>query len=755
MDRGSVRLQLCLIAAATLSACGGGSGSPSAGGNNDPQLSPSTPVISVSANPVVPGTTITLGAVSTDPLNDTLTYNWEFGDGATAAGATTTHAYETEGDFTVKVTATDQHSKWSAATSVVNVAYLPMPAPQIYNDNRRHLLGETFTAEVYLVEPNGLGWYTSWDYGDGTSNPQASHSIRHRYSAPGNYIVSVVVNNGSKRTVSTKFNVQVSAPEPVPVLLDNQFTPYCSGPYCGAVDANTYSGDGVGIWRYHNARAATASLDVSIVGVSAGQLATLVFSNGQTIAAGDLPGAGTQMSASQAVPAMLAKFGTAERAAAPESHAAILQRNREIGRKILESRSSVKPLIHTERALAGSVPRSAPPAVGTTRQWTDSFSAPVTYNMQVAATCALPDGRSAVFWLDSAQIDSGTVKIGSATIMASQFCGDQGIYAKETAMLGAAYGDAANAYPGLIHDSPGVLQDVNIVFPGVPSNTSWAGYFDAGSYQPKSDNPNSNEAITIFVSGYFLGFVGSGGDVHNQLETLIHELAHLINFYQRTLVRGKIHAAFLEETSAMMSQDYIPLALPLYEFTIHDYVANYGLSGGGIGYLAWNDPGAIFPAMYPQGASFGAFLHRRYGLAVDRELINNCDDDGTPVSSYQCVDAIIRAHGGAGFEDEFARVGATVFGMMPFGGVPIGFGYPPVDLEGYALPYADPSWVQSEIAQSPARQLKNGFLATSHTFQRDTVAAGQIRYQRTGIQVPAGTTVMLVIQNPAPLPLYY
>jgi hypothetical protein len=68
---------------------------------------------------------------------------------------------------------------------------------------------------------------------------------------------------------------------------------------------------------------------------------------------------------------------------------------------------------------------------------------------------------------------------------------------------------------------------------------------------------------------------------------------------------------------------------------------------------------------------------------------------------------------------------------------------------------ADPSWIQSMIAESPARQLKNGFLATSHTFQRDTVATGQTRYQRTGIQVPGGTTVMLVIQNPAPPPLYY
>jgi hypothetical protein len=203
----------------------------------------------------------------------------------------------------------------------------------------------------------------------------------------------------------------------------------------------------------------------------------------------------------------------------------------------------------------------------------------------------------------------------------------------------------------------------------------------------------------------------------------------------------------------MLTQDYLSHTLLPDNFSTEAYVESYSLSGGRIGYLSWfdDDPLAIGPESYYQGFAFGAFLHRRYGLEVDRQLISNCDDRGDELTSYQCVDLLIKRLGGTGFEDDFARVGATAFGLMSFGGVPGGFGYTPLNLEGYTLDFADTANGQPEFSDLKPQALRDGFLATAHSFERETIADGQTQYQRVGVKVPAGTTVMLVILNPNPV----
>ena len=47
------------------------------------------------------------GVDSTDPDGTVTSYEWDFGDGTTASGATVAHAYSNEGTYTVKLTVTD------------------------------------------------------------------------------------------------------------------------------------------------------------------------------------------------------------------------------------------------------------------------------------------------------------------------------------------------------------------------------------------------------------------------------------------------------------------------------------------------------------------------------------------------------------------------------------------------------------------------------------------------------------------------
>jgi cytochrome c len=89
MDRAGRALAICLIAVAGISGCGGGA---------DDSLPPSVPSISPASDQTVPGVEVTFTATSTGPQNDTVEYNWSFGDGGTATGSTASHVYSVEGN---------------------------------------------------------------------------------------------------------------------------------------------------------------------------------------------------------------------------------------------------------------------------------------------------------------------------------------------------------------------------------------------------------------------------------------------------------------------------------------------------------------------------------------------------------------------------------------------------------------------------------------------------------------------------------
>ena len=69
----------------------------------------------------VVGQALPMSATATDAFSP-VTFNWAFGDGATASGAATTHAYGATGSFDVTVTATDAAANSSTATRTTAIA---------------------------------------------------------------------------------------------------------------------------------------------------------------------------------------------------------------------------------------------------------------------------------------------------------------------------------------------------------------------------------------------------------------------------------------------------------------------------------------------------------------------------------------------------------------------------------------------------------------------------------------------------------
>jgi hypothetical protein len=69
-------------------------------------------------------TAITALADCTDEDGDTLTYSWDWGDGATATGMRVSHVYQSAGAFSLKLTATDPAGAQASGSVSLRVVFV-------------------------------------------------------------------------------------------------------------------------------------------------------------------------------------------------------------------------------------------------------------------------------------------------------------------------------------------------------------------------------------------------------------------------------------------------------------------------------------------------------------------------------------------------------------------------------------------------------------------------------------------------------
>jgi PKD repeat protein len=147
----------------------------------------------------------------------TITAEWNFGDGSTGSGITTSHAYSSLGTYTVTLTVTDNAGVRSITTQTVSVTS-GVTAAFTYSPTDP-LVGE---AVFFDAEPSqgaaGFGGRSPivlyiWNFGDSTvATETTSRIVSHTYTAPREYIVTLTVEDAAGRRATTTQGVSVAVP---------------------------------------------------------------------------------------------------------------------------------------------------------------------------------------------------------------------------------------------------------------------------------------------------------------------------------------------------------------------------------------------------------------------------------------------------------------------------------------------------------------------------------------------------------------
>jgi PKD repeat protein len=154
----------------------------------------------VNDSPTILGQPTTFTATIT--AGTSVTYSWDFGDGANGSGPVASHTYAAAGPYTATVTAANQVSTATAETpAIVEEAISGLTA---VNDSPT-LLGQptTFTATIAA----GTNVTYTWEFGDGAAGTGAV--VTHTYTAAGPYTATVTAANAvSSATAETGVTVE-------------------------------------------------------------------------------------------------------------------------------------------------------------------------------------------------------------------------------------------------------------------------------------------------------------------------------------------------------------------------------------------------------------------------------------------------------------------------------------------------------------------------------------------------------------------
>lgn len=144
----------------------------------------------------------------TNTSENASSYMWDFGDGETSTVTDPTHAYETEGTFTIQLTAVGPGGATNSSSATLTttwgdpVAGFTMDKTEAAPQEDITFTNESENAESYV-----------WDFGDGSTST-VTNPI-YSYDSEGTFTVQLVATGYNTETSSISKEVTIAWPDPV------------------------------------------------------------------------------------------------------------------------------------------------------------------------------------------------------------------------------------------------------------------------------------------------------------------------------------------------------------------------------------------------------------------------------------------------------------------------------------------------------------------------------------------------------------
>jgi len=153
------------------------------------------PKVQITSMPTQSVLVNTLTQFSATAVGRDITYQWNFGDGMFGSGDSVSHTFQSNGNFTVQVTATDAIEQTSTTTA--NVQVIPPRLTASFTSTLSYGGYVSFDASNSSADSSTSLTTFNWTFGYGTSDSTSSTQEYHQYSYNGTYQVTLVVTDAT------------------------------------------------------------------------------------------------------------------------------------------------------------------------------------------------------------------------------------------------------------------------------------------------------------------------------------------------------------------------------------------------------------------------------------------------------------------------------------------------------------------------------------------------------------------------------